>query len=48
MVPVSDHSEVPDLRINPTAFLKGIDTAAKAGNERSAVEFQVLMRMDAG
>ena len=48
MVPVSDHSEVADLRINPTTLLKGIDTAAEAGNERSAVEFQILMRRDAG
>ena len=48
MVPVSDHSEVADLRINPAAFLKGINTAAEAGNERSAVEFQVLMQRDAG
>ena len=47
-MPVSDHSEVADLRINPTALLKGIDTAAEAGNERLAVEFQVLMRRDAG
>ena len=48
MVPVSDHSEVADLRINPTALLKGIDTTAEAGNERSAVEFQIFLQRDTG
>ena len=47
MVPVADHAEVADLGIDPAALVEGVFAAAQAGDEGSAVQFQLLGGGDA-